>query len=850
MKWLNLITFVLFTGQAFAQISNYNSQIMKEWINATEKLYLGFSLNRGQINKEALLYSKGPGFNIYLTEKGLSFVMFSFEKENSQIPEIDNMPIKENIKTCRIDYDLIGGNIKKENIIFEDEIENYYENYYTQYAPDGILFVKLYRKVRIKEVYPGIDWILRYDEEGNFHHEFEASPNSNIAQIKIKVKNAQIELTDEEKSVLLKTPIGIIKDGNLIAYEGKKEISVKYTIKDNLLSFEIKDYEGKEKLLIDPHALVWGTYYGESNWDFAYSISTDDNGNVFVVGSTSSTDFPTYDPGGGAYYQGTCGGCSYYYNDAFILKFDNNGIRLWATYYGESSYDEASSISTDANGNVFVVGITLSTNFPTYDPGGGAYFDGTCGTDGNCNYDGTYYYYDAFILKFNNNGIRLWATYYGGNNYDYALSISTDVNGNVFVVGRTYSTNFPTYDPGGGAYYQPNNAGPYDAFILKFNNNGIRLWATYYGGNNWDFAYSISTDDNGNVFVVGLTNSNDFPTQDIGGGAYYQPNNAGGSDAFILKFSNNGIKLWATYYGGSNDDRASSISTDANGNVFVVGITLSTNFPTYDPGGGAYFDGTCGTDGNCNYDGTYYYYDAFILKFNNNGIRLWATYYGGNNYDYALSISTDVNGNVFVVGRTQSTNFPTYNPGGGAYFDGTCGTDGNCNYDGNYYYWDAFILKFNNNGIRLWATYYGGSGSDGAFSISTDANGNVFVFGRTKSTDFPTYDPGGGAYFDGTCGTDGNCNYDGTYYYYDAFISKFSGSTSIPESFISFIKIKNNNVIIKLNENINSEFKVFTILGREIIRGRINNNEISFKVPNSGIYILTVNNKNVKIVVK
>ena len=204
MKWLNLITFVLFTGQAFAKSLNYDPQTMKEWINANEKLYYGFALNRGQINKEALLYSKGPGFNIYITEKGLSFVMFSFEKENSEIPKIHNKPIKENIKVWRIDYDLIGGNIKKENITFENEIPNYYENYYTQYAPDGILFVRLYRKVRIKEVYPGMDWILRYDENGNFHHEFEASSNSNIAQIKIEVKNAQIELTDEGRSVLLK----------------------------------------------------------------------------------------------------------------------------------------------------------------------------------------------------------------------------------------------------------------------------------------------------------------------------------------------------------------------------------------------------------------------------------------------------------------------------------------------------------------------------------------------------------------------------------------------------------------------------------------------------------------------
>jgi hypothetical protein len=780
MKWLNLITIMTFlcVVKAFAKSLNYDPQTMKEWVTANEKLYYGFAGNRGQLSKEVLLYSKNSNFNIYLTREGLSFVIYANEKTESQ---------KEpKILYSRIDYDLIGGNIKKENITFENEIPNYYENFYTQYAPDGILFVRLYKKVKIKEVYPGIDWILRYDENGNFHHEFEASPNSNIAQIKIKVKNAEIELTDEGRSVLLKTPIGIIKDGNLIAYEGRKELSAKYTIKDNLLSFEIKNYEGKEKLLIDPHALVWGTYYGESSYDYAYSISTDANGNVFVVGYTQSTDFPTYDPGGDAYYQRTCGRCPIYssafiteFNDAFILKFDNNGIRLWATYYGGSYDDVASSISIDANGNVFVVGWTYSTDFPTLTPGGGVYYQETRGGYSDSS--------DVFILKFNNSGVRLWATYYGGSDDEKAFSISTDANGNVFVVGGTKSTDFPTYNPGGGAYYQPNNAGAYDVFILKFNNSGVRLWATYYGGSDDEKAFSISTDANGNVFVVGGTGSNDFPTLNPVGGAYYRETcgcSSSIADAFILKFNNNGIRLWATYYGGSDYDEAISISTDANGNVFVVGRTLSTDFPTYNPGGGAYYQP--------NNAGAY---DVFILKFNNSGVRLWATYYGGSDDEKAFSISTDANGNVFVVGFTKSTNFPTLKPGGGAYFDGTCGTDGNCNYNGYFYYSDAFILKFNNSGVRLWATYYGGSDDEKAFSISTDANGNVFVVGFTKSTNFPTLKPGGGAYFDGTCGS---CST-----YYDAFILKFSGSISIPEFFISSIKIKNNNVIVKLNDNIN-----------------------------------------------
>ena len=299
--------------------------------------------------------------------------------------------------------------------------------------------------------------------------------------------------------------------------------------------------------------------------------------------------------------------------------------------------------------------------------------------------------------------------------------------------------------------------------------------------------------------------------------------NAGFLDAFILKFTNSGIRLWATYYGGNYWDEASSISTDANGNVFVVGTTGSTNFPTLNPGGNAYYKGTC--------EDCPYYYDAFILKFANSGDRLWATYYGGSSDDGASSISTDAKGNVFVVGITWSTDFPTFNPGGGAYYQETCGGCPDSS--------DAFILRFTNSGVRLWATYYGGNDYDGASSISTDANGNVFVVGGTMSTNFPTLNRGG-AYYQET--NAGNA---------DAFVLKFSDSlNSTSESFISFIKIKNNQIIVKLNDNINGDYKVLTILGREIIRGKISNNEISFKVPSSGVYILRLKDKSLKIVVK
>jgi hypothetical protein len=132
--------------------------------------------------------------------------------------------------------------------------------------------------------------------------------------------------------------------------------------------------------------------------------------------------------------------------------------------------------------------------------------------------------------------VRLWATYYGGSIYDYPYLVATDQQGNVYVVGWTYSADFPVYNPGGGAYYQGSRNYGNDAFILKFNSSGIRQWATYYGGGRDDYAYSVATDLQDNIYVVGQTYADDFPVYNPGGSVYYQGTNAGYSDAFILKF--------------------------------------------------------------------------------------------------------------------------------------------------------------------------------------------------------------------------------------------------------------------------------------------------------------------------
>ncbi|CUT02727.1 SBBP repeat-containing protein [Candidatus Kryptonium thompsonii] len=641
----------------------------------------GFQPNIGQVGSfdgkrvdDVLFFTRHSGIDLYVRGSGVSYVIrdvrgvFRDRVLHERVRAIHEVPLwereieQDTMIWARVDLNLVGGVVREEMIEYSEPMEGY-TNYYLGHCPDGVLFVPSYRVVRIKEVYPGVDWVWRIGEDGQLHHEFEVKPGADVGRIKLEVKWADVQLSEDGRRLRLKTPVGEIEDGEVVAYDEVGRVDVFYVVEgEKLISYDVKGLT-KGKLVIDPPlARPWATYYGGGSEDYGLSITTDSSGNVFVTGYTWSTNFPTQDPGGDAYYQGTNAG-GY---DVFILKFTNSGVRQWTTYYGGNDYDYGLSITTDVSGNVFVTGYTWSSNFPTQDPGGGAYYQGTRAGG-----------WDVFILRFTNLGIRQWGTYYGGNSDDKGFSITTDFFGNVFVIGYTWSTNFPTQDPGGDAYYQGTKVGGSDVFILRFTNSGVRQWATYYGGSGNDYGLSITTDVSGNVFVTGRTSSTDFPTQDPGGGVHYQGRYAGNVDVFILKFTNSGVRQWATYYGGSDVDWGFSIIPDFSGNVFVTGYTWSIDFPTQDPGGGAYYRGTKAGG-----------YDVFILRFTNSGVRQWATYYGGSDNDYGFSITTDVSGNIFVTGETASTNFPTQDPGGGAYYQGT-----------NAGAQDAFILKFEGGAI-------------------------------------------------------------------------------------------------------------------------------------------------------
>ncbi|MEK6737226.1 MAG: SBBP repeat-containing protein, partial [Planctomycetota bacterium] len=388
---------------------------------------------------------------------------------------------------------------------------------------------------------------------------------------------------------------------------------------------------------------------------------------------------------------------------------------LASTYLGGVFEDHGKAITVDADGNVFVTGETLSSDFPTTP---GAYDTSRKGNT------------DVIVSKFNSDLTSLLAsTFLGGpHNHDRGCSIAVDAGGYVYVAGTTYSTDFPTTR---GSYDTAGN-GRWDVFVSKFDNGLTKLLAsTFLGKSSDEYGYSIAIDAGGNVYVTGETLSSDFPTTP---GAYRTAYNGGYYDAFVSKFNSGLTSLLAsTFLGGSSGDYGRAITVDGVGNVFVAGNTWSKDFPAT--------PGVYNTAHNGGND------DAFVSKLNDGLTSLLAsTYLGGYSNDCGKAIAVDGGGNVYVSGDTVSPNFPT-----------TAGAYATSYNRGSK---DVFISKFDNGLASLSAsTFLGGHANDYGKAIAIDAGGYVYVAGSTSSKDFPTTP---GAY-------DISSNGDS-----DVFVSKFN----------------------------------------------------------------------------
>jgi gliding motility-associated-like protein len=749
-----------------------------------------FTENKGQmvdLNGDAvpfvLFKAESPGLNMFITEKGLTYMLFKGEEEEKKSGVKDDLPGFEDeqieIEWNRVDVLLKGASIKRENIIKEGA-STYFKQFFTGHNSNGVGQVYDYEKITIKEVYPGIDWVLYSNNEKGIKYDFVVHPNANPKDIELVYLSKKPVSLNENGEVEITANLGNIKENAPLSYLNGVQISSAFKLNyqkkimlqeescfETSLAFNFPDADLDSRtsdLVIDPQ-LTWATFFGGSSFEGPLSLTNDALGNVFTTGYLASANYPTQN--NSTYFQGSINGGS----DLFISKFNSTGALVWSTYYGGSSSDMGYSVACDASGNLFVTGFTASFDFPTQNAG--TFFQGSM-AGGN----------DAFIIKFSNSGNRLWATYYGGVAQDFSSSIGVDATGNVFVTGNTSSLNFPTQNS--GTFFQGALNGGGDAFILKFDNLGNRLWATYYGGELTDSFNSLTLDVNGNLFLVGQTSSFSFPAQNAS--TFFQGTNAGGQDACIIKFDNLGNRLWASYFGGSSSETANSVDCDSNGNVFISGITGSANLPLLNAG--TFFQGT--VLGNN---------DGFIAKFNNAGSLLWSTYFGGNASEGIFAndnLVVDLCNNVFVCFYTTSTTMPLLNACSTCYYSPT--------FSGGFN--DQFLTKFSNNGTQIWGTYFGGVGGDFRESTTVDNNGNFYIAGEwsTNSTVYPVVNPGGGAFFNSVNNGGGD----------DCFIAKFS-SLNNPTNYTTSI-CSGANATISINGQNCLGAAVYTLLPGPVVQ--------------------------------
>ena len=637
---------------------------------------LSFEKNEGQTDPQVRFLARGQGYSLFLTpaEAVLTMCKSKNTKPQTQLRDVVRMRLMGGNRLCRFEG---------------QEKQSGKSNYFIGPNPEKWRTgIEQYSKVRMSNVYPGIDMVY-YGKQSQMEYDFVVQPGADPSDIHLKFEGMKSVSVGKEGNLLIKT-VG----GNLIFHapviyqgEGTEKIRVRGQFLQRArgeVGFELGAYDATKTLVIDP-SLIYSTYLGGSDDDFATAIAEDGGGNAYITGQTSG-NFPV---SAGPYQSAFGGGPT----DAFVAKFNVSGnFLLYATYMGGNGTDEGWGIAVNGAGNAFVTGQT-NGNFPAT---GGVVQPAYGGGAQN-----------AFVAELNTFGSALiFSTYLGGSGGSVGYGIVVDGGGEHLCDWRGsrelhhHGRGLPAPLWGErGQRFRDQTESRRDRSAL-FHLSG---WAQY------GYETAIALDGAGDAYVTGEAQVN-FPAtagtfQTVYGGGLY--------DAVVAKLNPTGTALlYGTYIGGSGNDFGYAIAVDGAGNAFVTGFTTSPNFPTT---GGAYQTVLNGAQ------------DAFVLKLNPAGAALpYSTYLGGNGTTSGQGIAVDPSGNIYVTGSTTG-NFPT-TPGAiqPAFGGGTS---------------DAFVAVINPVGAGandlVASTYLGGSGNDTAYGLVLDSSQNVYIAGITSGA-FPT----------------------------------------------------------------------------------------------------------------
>jgi hypothetical protein len=654
------------------------SQTDTSGLNGTRgALPLGFESNRGQAESDVRFVGRGDGYALLLKPNE---AVLALRRRKQSVASAEGRRSDADLSVSgRLSMKIEGANSKP--LVSGVDQQQARANYIIGNDPaKWIKAVETYSRILYAGVYPGID-LTFYGTQQRLEYDFTLAPGADFREIRLRFEGAdQLEL-NPEGALVLHTAAGDVTHERPLAYQetngSRIQIPADFNrFDDGAIGFQVGDYDPALPLTIDP-VLVYSTYLGGSAADFgrgivadsvgnvilvgdsfssdfltrasttnsdifvgklasngllltyfffgglsndtATGLSVDVSGNVYLCGSTESTDFPILNSVGSALH-GT--------SDAFVIKLaavpDQSLIFEYSSLIGGSGDESGASIAV-GEGNAYITGRTSSQDFPTV----GAIQPAFGGGDS-----------DAFVSKLAADGKSLvYSTFLGGSDTEDLIrktSIAVDSEGNAYVSGDTQSTNFPLKNALRAV--KSGAVSTFDGFVAKINPSGSDfVYSTYLGGSEDDFALGIANDPAGNAYVTGRTRSTSFS-----GSASTRPS-TGTTDAFVAKLNASGSAIsYLTFIGGNNgDESANAITVDAAGDAVIAG-TAGEGTPTV-KSIQSFFRG--GAD------------DAFVAKLAPGGAVTFSTYLGGSGDDVALAVSLDAVGAIYITGFTDSTDF-------------------------------------------------------------------------------------------------------------------------------------------------------------------------------------------------
>ncbi|MFA6151615.1 MAG: SBBP repeat-containing protein [Chitinophagaceae bacterium] len=572
----------------------------------------------------------------------------------------------------------------------------YTENYYLngsiiEGAPSA-------SRIRYRNIYPGIDWVI-YLNDGKPEQEFVVHKNADAKNIQWQYKgNAEVAIASNG-DLQVRTSDGIITEKAPQSFTQKGHaVSSAYCKKDEVFSYALSNVPNGD-YTIDP-SLEWSTYLrGDELGLVVYSATADKSGHIYVCGVTNCGKGLASSSG---VHQSSLSGLT----DAFVSKFDTTGHHIWTTYYGgpgeaiSGAGDGFADLAIGASG-LYLVGSTGSLTGIS-----------SGGTEQDFYYTPSYHVLDGMIVKLDTSGKRIWGRYYGGGGSDYLYSVAIDPLENLYVVGNTTSKDnlvTPGADKvtfGAGA----SDTSYFDVILAKFDKNGKRKWATYSGGRYSEEGTSVAVNGS-NVYITGNTSS----VENISTPGAFQTTLKGtpeiSRDNFLMRYDTSGKRKWGTYYGGSELEGLSKVTSNSTGQIYLYSTTFSTS-DIASPG--AWQTTMKG------------YGDVYLAKFDSTGSkRIWATYIGGadidgTNYPGGKIVCDDAgdDNNIHVFGYTRSNGLATAD----AYQDTVY----------NKTYQDAFFASVNGVGKPYYFTYFGGEGKETPCATVYDGK-SLYLAGVTES---------------------------------------------------------------------------------------------------------------------